>query len=964
MNRKLMGPYSREALEQLIARGAISGEEEIAVHPDGHWVPIATLPEFYDLILAAMESEGKKLNSPESAIAKMEANTILAVDDQKMKRPKARPEKELEATRIADLTHVTEFTKAIFSGVSKISETIKKSIGLEATKAVPPSVVLKKTFDHSKFVPIDTKIPTMTMNDDKIRPTGEDSERRPWLGLLAVALGLLGGGYFIFQEMFAEKTVLREGKLHLLAPTGESAVLSAEESKTYMMRIKRAFERSNSSDWIEAQNLLVKVAEAEPTNTDVREKLCMTYKELWPYAYQDAEDLQVLNFMVQSTRALNVSVSHSRTCEFMRSWLTGKFQEAKGQLETLLQEFPNNVFYIWLKAELLLSENDFINGQGFASSLLTIWPEFSRGKILSVHLNIGLGKFQEARELLGQILEQYPDHREAKLILGDIEFRNFQQDDRAWDLLVSAMKSEEFVPKETLVSAYSVLALLSEKKGDFSAAREFAEKGYALNPTNENLRDLVYRLGGNDKKVSEISRTQEIVALGDQYARTGDCLAAQAQYRAAFDLNPKYPQAAVKAARCLNSINQIFQSFEYLKRAIQSNPQYFPAYTLLADYYSQKFDFASASGILNQARAYSSEAYEIYKGYALVELRKNNFTGAIGYINRAIGIYSTDPECYVILSKAQLGIGNAKEALQTAQKAIEIDSVNIDAHVAYGQAVGVVQGESTGLDYFRKLVAENKYILEYKLAYANALLALERYNEALPVFQEVLSLDPKHKKAQLGLGDCLSGLGKIEESLAAFLLAATFDPTDPEPIVKAGLLYLDTSRLDIAVQQFERALMINKNYPKAYFYIGKAAFLMGDLKKALEAAMAERRANPNLVDSYLLAAEVYWIKEKYPECTAEYQQAIKLRPQGGELYVKLARCHRKSGSLDVAQSMLDIAAEKESGYADIYKEQGALFQAQGDKAAAVKAYEKYLALSPNAVDKNVIESLMRDLSLR
>jgi tetratricopeptide (TPR) repeat protein len=178
------------------------------------------------------------------------------------------------------------------------------------------------------------------------------------------------------------------------------------------------------------------------------------------------------------------------------------------------------------------------------------------------------------------------------------------------------------------------------------------------------------------------------------------------------------------------------------------------------------------------------------------------------------------------------------------------------------------------------------------------------------------------------------------------------------------LLYLDTSRLDPAIKQFERALMINKNYPKAYYYIGKAAFMMGNLQKALDSAMAERRANPNIVESYLLAAEVYMVTRKYTQCTTEYQQAIKIRPQGGDNYVKLARCYRLSGSYDVAQSMLDIAADKESGHAEIYKERGALYQVQGDKEAAYKAYEKYLALSPNAVDKIDIEAMMSQLSVR
>ncbi len=963
---KVSGPYTKEALLNLISRGALLGDEMISQHQTSQWVPLVSVSEFYDLLIETME-KNHTYAVRSNNFEKMEAKTVMITRNQALKSHSKSPSQvspskanSNDATQRADASYITEFTRTIKMGISSL---LKGVSGYDSNKVAGSSSSVP--FDRSKFVPIDNSIPTMTTNGFK------DGALNFWktTDVKLKVVGIIGGGLLLvllsvlnFNKHEGPSSV--EGKIHLLAPGPQNGYLTPDESKSYLMRVKSLFELDNVSDWVEAQNILIKIAEAEPTNTEVRELLCLAHKELWPYAFQDVEDLQVLTHMSQTTRAINPSSRHGKTCELIRYWLAGKYQETKGQLELLLQEYPNISFYIWLKTDMLISENDFINGQGFASSLITIWPEFIRGKILSVQASLGIGQFQKGRELLVKILQQNPDHKVAKLMLGDIEFKNFQQDERAWDLLITGIKSEEQAPRQVLVNAYSSLALLSQKKGDLSSARKYAERGFELNPTSENLRGLVKKFGGSDKNFNEMARTQELVAIGDHYVRSGDCLAAQAQYRAAFDLNPKHPVAAVKAAKCLYKVNQIFQAFEYLKRSIKNNPEYFPAYTLLADYYSQKFDFNSAMGILNQARAYSTEAYEIYKGFALVELRKNNFSGALGYANRAISIYSTDPDTYVIMSKAHFGAGQSKEAFQTAQKAIEIDPINIEGQIAYGLALGQLQGDNSGVDYLKKLVNSNKYIIEYKLALADLLRDLERFNEAMPIYEELVAADPKNKKAQIGYGDSLNGVGKVEAALSAYLLAATFDPTDPEPIVRAGLLYLDSSRLDPAIQQFERALVINKNYPKAYYYIGKAAFMKGDLQKALDSAMAERKANPNIVESYLLAAEVYTVTRKYAQCTAEYQQAIKVRPQGGENYVKLARCYRLSGNFDIAQSMLDIAAEKESGYAEIYKERGALSQIQGDKEAAYKSYEKYLALSPNAPDKNEIEALMNQLSVR
>jgi len=65
--------------------------------------------------------------------------------------------------------------------------------------------------------------------------------------------------------------------------------------------------------------------------------------------------------------------------------------------------------------------------------------------------------------------------------------------------------------------------------------------------------------------------------------------------------------------------------------------------------------------------------------------------------------------------------------------------------------------------------------------------------------------------------------------------------------------------------------------------------------------------------------------------------------------------------LDGAQASLDIALTMESGSADIYREQGSIFESKGDLPAAAAAYNKYLTLSPNAPDKNEVENRINSL---
>jgi tetratricopeptide (TPR) repeat protein len=194
------------------------------------------------------------------------------------------------------------------------------------------------------------------------------------------------------------------------------------------------------------------------------------------------------------------------------------------------------------------------------------------------------------------------------------------------------------------------------------------------------------------------------------------------------------------------------------------------------------------------------------------------------------------------------------------------------------------------------------------------------------------------------------------EALDLLLKAAVLDPADAEPLFLAGLIYLDLKKPQEASLQFQRVLTINKLYPLVQYQLGRAALLSNDPKAALAMTEAEKRANPNLADAYLLAAEAHTLMQQYSMCATEYQKAIKLRPQQASIYVKIAQCYRKAGNLDAAMAMLNVASSKESGLADTYKEQGAIYELKGDVMHAIESYNQYFVLDPDAADRGQIEA--------
>lgn len=946
-NGQVKGPYSTEAILRMIGEGVFSGQEMISKLPDGQWTLISKETAFYDKLLEALE--GVVDVDPKKA-AKMEAETVI-IKPPKAQHPGGNP-------------NSNKPTPESFANI-KIEKPKQQIDIYDAPAYVPPANMNIANVSSS-----DAKSDSVIeLSNLKNMEKGELAKNLK-VPAIILAVVVLIGVFLLWDSGPADGT-----KIHLLAPGKSTSTLNDAQVKEKLNEALFAMEQDTFDSYLSAQNKLVSIVEGAPMNLEVRALLCVVYKELWPFAVQDAQDIKTISFMTQSTRALNVVSPFGQVCESVKLMTSGRYKEAKGVVEATLE--GNEPFSLLpvlydFKAELLAGEKDLTNSVPYYEKAAQLWekwlhPQVALGKVL-----LDQDEFTSASSLLKNVLTKNPKHREAKVLLGILEYRGFKKSDTAYSYLSTAMDERGRISQLTESKGYAVLAEIYVLRGEKRKALDAAQKGYSLNPNDSDIRQLVIRLGGSDKLKGEKGKNNELLYLGDQYVRQGDFLAAQAEFKAAFEVDPKNGTAAMKAAKCLWQLNQSFEAIEWLNKAIKAEPKLVSAYVLQADYMSQRFDFVGAMQILINATRIAPNNYEVLRGLALLEFRKNNMVGAISYALRAVKVYDGDIDTFILLSKAN-GIlarsvvplnkkeiekkeNAAKDAIRYATKAVEIDSTNPEAQITYAKMLAQTNGVDSGINYLNELIKRFSYTLDYRVALAEVYKTEDRYSQAKEIYEKIVEADPRNKKAWLGLGESEKALGLNDKALKAFLTAAVLDPTDGEALFQAGKLYLETSRFEEAIQQFKRVQRLNPNYPRTHYYIGKAAFSSGDFATALEASKQEKKLNPNVADSYILAAEVYTARKQYAECAGEYSQAMKLRPQGAEIYVKSATCYRQSGALDVAEDMLALAGARESGYADIYREQGAIYELKGDTRSAAQAYNKYLGLSPNAPDRAEIEN--------
>jgi tetratricopeptide (TPR) repeat protein len=920
---RIEGPFTTEKVLYKIGRGEFSGEEAIARYPDGRWIPISQDPQFYDKLLEVLAN-----NQNEDPA---ESTRVLEFTRQESVRSEPEPEVEKpEDTRPAIPTTPPE---------------------AEPVELAPARSRKRRSKKRSRR-PEDIEL--------------VDTRPQLWREILKrarVPLILVVGGLAVALIVFFESGD-RQERIHLLAPQKGVPQVNAETLKGRIRQGVGLFLKDTFAGYTGAQNDFVQVVEKNGKEAEVMALLCMTYLQLWPYAYQDSSDMRAIGTVVQMAAAVDPGGVHSATCRVVDLVARARFQEAVGLVDSVLDSRANDanppIMFYFLKGLLYEGGNEHASAVGYLRSAQQLWPQWILPYVSEAQAQTKLEHYSDAANIYRRVLNSNPEHAVARIELGILEYKYFSHPGPAESLLQQGLEGGA-APSQILSRGYFGLAEIALQKGDSDRALKFAQQAFSLNSSNAAAKNLIVQLGGVEKLKGTKVKGQQLLFEGDQFFREGDCHAAQAHYKAAFEEDPKNARAAIKAAQCLWKMSFSTEAIEWLNRAIKADPGNMEAYATLAEYQASRYNFQAAAQVLNVGRRVNPKSHEILRGFAIVELKRGDAAGAVNYGKQALQLYENDVETQLLLAQASLALKDYKMAYNYAAKAIEIDVNHRKAQIVFAQALAGLQGVDVGVDYLVKLVSNYSQVSEYRLALGRMLLADERFQQAEEIFRQIIKLDEKPKEAYVELARALRAEGSMNEALDLLLKAAVLDPADAEPLYLAGSIYLDIKRPQEATVQFQRVLTINKLYPLVHYQLGRAAMLMNEPREALNQTDEEKRANPNLADAYLLAAEAHTQLQQYANCATEYQKAIKLRPQQASIYVKVAQCYRKKGDLDAATAMLNVASTKESGLAEIYKEQGAIFEVRGDAARAIDAYRQYFVLDPDAPDREQIEGRISTL---
>lgn len=290
------------------------------------------------------------------------------------------------------------------------------------------------------------------------------------------------------------------------------------------------------------------------------------------------------------------------------------------------------------------------------------------------------------------------------------------------------------------------------------------------------------------------------------------------------------------------------------------------------------------------------------------------------------------------LALCDLMLGAPEIAAEHAEQALEIDAAHLKARVIGAKAL--VQLRSTHAVAFierglRDHANDNDLLLQKAINYfhlnqpddarevCNELLLLDSENQAARDLMKTLAMQqPSNSAPDLGAETRVHQLnneaiqlrrkGQPKIALERIVEALDIMPNSPELLANTGQILTDLGQFEFALMHYQQSLALNPDNPDTLNNLGNTLQKLNDIESAKRAYETALQKAPDHLEAITNLATIARLNEDYAEAHRLYDQAIKA---GG-------------------------------GSADLFYNQGCLFEAEKNLELALSHYEASLSKDP------------------
>ena len=355
----------------------------------------------------------------------------------------------------------------------------------------------------------------------------------------------------------------------------------------------------------------------------------------------------------------------------------GKLREAIANLKSVLDQEPRSKLGLYFMSDSLYRDGQYEQARARAGELERYYPDFFPAKLLQIQINLDSRDYDGARRMADELLkkldepDQTPKGDVTPQVLADIKTNARLLRGKASILSVNPSTPRDAASKAAASARadfdaarqaapnsplpYVNLADAAGLEGKIDEARQHIEHALSLDKTNSQALTAFINLGSATNQLDQARARVEQLAAEQPTNAELQYLVGQA-YRTSSQQQPWDAQRAEAA----------------MKRAVELDSEYMPAYSALAEIYVMTNQADRAVEQYNLILKKRPDDFTAYRNLGLIEAGRGKLDEAEKNYRSALSIR---PDEFVSANNlaaiyADHGRGNAEEAIRLAQDVV------------------------------------------------------------------------------------------------------------------------------------------------------------------------------------------------------------------------------------------------------------------------------------------------------
>lgn len=468
--------------------------------------------------------------------------------------------------------------------------------------------------------------------------------------------------------------------------------------------------------------------------------------------------------------------------------------------------------------------------------------------------------------------------------------------------------------------------LAALERNDESAARTLFQKALELNPDDVTAHTYLGIFADRAGNLAEAERHFAAAAVNDPSSpsarnnygaillKLGRLQQAASQFELSLRLNKDQPNALANLAQIrfssgtpddMRTARQLFERAYALAPDLELARAIIVAALRLKDHEAAAKYYPEYSARLAGASSQSTDAASRAElGSALFEA--GLFTEAVVELNAAVSADPSNTEAILRLAKSHLALNDLAAAGRTLESAV---ARGLDTAPVYALLASVYEKSGhveNAIPAMRLAIQRDPQSELYRFNYGMLLTNALAPEAAVIRLKEAIATFPRSAHLWLALGIAHYKVGRNDEAGKALLHATELDPKVAPAYAYLGMTYVEVGQYDLAIKQYERALLINDKLGVVNYLIADALLKQTAADSSRIEALLLRavKLEPSFAPARLALGKLYARTNRFTEAASEFERVIKLDANIAEAYYQLGRVYTKLRRTSEAQATL------------------------------------------------------------